>query len=208
MAKRKRSRRGFGNIIEVRRGVNGLFDSNTVVGTALPILVGGGTAVGAIWLVRRFVVPKLSPGTQTGAMLNRHAPAIGMAAGALLGASMAYGLKQGHRAAIAATTTALLAGAGAYVREGTLAIAPAATGTAGFGAIVPEYGSASGMGMVMPQMNGLGATVLENWPQGHRPDSIAGMRGLSGDYGTNIQLQGLGDAGLNMKAFGTPGFRV
>jgi len=200
MAKRKnRRRRGFGNIIEVRRGMNGLFDSNTVVGDALPVVLGGLSAAGAIAVIRRFIVPRMSAGSSAGTMLNRHAPLLGIGAGVLMGLGLHVGLKRKSPAVVAATAAAFV-GLGSYLREGTLL--PASAGAAGFGAIVPEYG----MSAVMPQMNGLGATVLEPWPNGRRPDSIGALSAPDSQYGTSMQLSGMGN--VNPNAFGSPGFAI
>lgn len=209
MAKRKHRRgtRGFGNIISVRKGVDGLFDTGTVVGDALPVVLGGLLAVGTTVLVRKMVptvVAAVAPATGAAgfgtlsAGLVRFAPLLGMAVGSLAGLGLVYGA--GKRTA----GTAMMASA--VTVGGAVWGAEKLSGVAGFGAIVPEYGM-MGLGANMPIMpggvNGLGATVLENWPAGQRPDSI----GALGDaYGTSINLSGLGQ--VNTSAFGTPGFSV
>ncbi len=212
MAKRRKHRRGlkgFGNIISVRRGMDGLFDTGTVVGDAAPVVLGAAATVGVAALIRK-VVPmatSAAPASPDAAVANAaaastagvagisdtavlYAPLLGGVVGALAGLGLVYGMRKrtaGTTLMAASLTTGLLL----QYRE--------KFGLAGLGAIVPQYG----MGAVMPMMNGLGATVLEPWPAGHRPDSI----GALGDaYGTSVDLAGLGD--VNTGAFGTPGFHV
>jgi hypothetical protein len=192
MARRHRKHRrkhGFGNIISVHRGVDGLFDTGTVVGDALPVLLGAGAVVATTALVKKFVPASGTAGLSDN--LRAYAPMVGSAVGALAGLGLVYGM--GKRSA----GTALMASS--VVMGGVLQYG-SKLGLSGFGAIVPEY---SGVGMIMPQMQGLGATVLEDWPAGQRPDSI----GALGDaYGTSINLSGLG--AVNTSAFGTPGFQA
>jgi len=201
MAKRRRrhSMRGFGNIISVRKGVDGLFDTGTVVGDALPVLIGVIATIGTNIAIRRMtpaVVAATAPAGAAGfgavsLTVMKYAPLIGAAVGSAAGLGLVYGMgkRSGGTACIAASVAV---GAAMQLQQpgGMLA---------GFGAIVPEYG----MGAIMPQMNGLGATVLEEWNSGQRPDSI----GQLGDaYGTSIDLSGLG--AVNTGAFGTPGFNL
>jgi hypothetical protein len=189
-SRRRRSLRGFGNIISVRKGVDGLFDTGTVVGDALPVVLGGVAAVAVTMLVRRLAPSAGSAGT----MLSKYAPGIGGLAGALAGLGLVYGM--GKRTAGTTMMAASVTTGGVLMAHESMS---GMSGFGGFGAIVPEYG----MGAIMPQMNGLGATVLEEWPQGQRPDSIGSL----GDaYGTAVNLSGLG--AVNTSAFGTPGFQV
>lgn len=198
--RRRRSLRGFGNIISVRKGVDGLFDTGTVVGDALPVVLGGAVAVATTILVRKMVpavVTAAAPAAGGAAgfgtlssMMVQYAPLVGALAGSLAGLGLVYGM--GKRTA----GTAMMASA---VTVGGVLQYGSSMGLSGFGAIVPEYG----MGAVMPMMNGLGATVLEEWNPGQRPDSIGA---LSGAYGTTVDLSGLG--AVNTGAFGTPGFHV
>lgn len=192
--KRKRSLKGFGNIISVRKGVDGLFDTGTVVGDALPVMLGGALVIGTTMLVRK-VAPAVSSSAATGtagvgSMLTQYAPVVGALVGSLAGLGLVYGMGKRSAGTAMMASSAMLGGVLQFQHS---------LGLSGFGAIVPEYG----MGAVMPQTNGLGATVLEDWPQGQRPESI----GQLGDaYGTSVDLSGLG--AVNTSAFGTPGFNV
>lgn len=195
MTKRKSSRRrrsGFGNIISVRRGVDGLFDTGTVVGDMFPVLAGGLVAVGVTQLIRKMVPAAVGAagfGTLS-AKAVEFAPMVSGVVGAGVGALL---VMNGKRSAGQSMMAASLLTGGVMQAKDSVA------GFRGFGAIVPEYG----MGAMMPQMNGLGATVLEDWSPGNRPDSI----GALGDaYGTSVNLSGLG--AVNTNAFGTPGFHV
>lgn len=196
MTQRRKNRRskGFGNIISVRRGIDGVFDTGTVVGDALPVMLGAGLAVGTTMAIRKFV-PATGGGTaglgDMKSMLVSKAPLIGALAGILAGLGLVYGM--GKRTAGTSMIASAVSTGGVLMMSGSGALA-------GFGAIVPEYG----MGAVMPQMNGFGAAVLEDWSDpNHRPDSI----GALGDaYGTSVALSGLGS--VNTNAFGTPGFNV
>lgn len=199
MARRRRKgTHGFGNIISVRKGVNGLLDSNSAVGIAVPIVGGMVAAAGGAKLVR-MVAP--TPTTPTTAGINGfvqdYAALLGALIPTVLGAALVKFGGQ-RQAGIAMMASGL--GAGLLAQFG------GRLGISGFGAIVPEYSGVSGLGAVMPVMpgtSGLGATVLEEWPSGQRPDSI----GALGDaYGTSVDLSGLGS--VNTSAFGTPGFRV
>lgn len=191
MAKRHRKHRrkhyGFGSIISVRKGFDGLFDAGTVVGDALPVIIGSGLALGTVIALRRIVGQSTNPTAQ---FLARNAHLVSMGAGALVGLGLVYGM--GRRTAGTAVIASSTATAGALMANEKWG---GVAGIGGFGAIVPQFGA------VMPEMAGLGATVLEQWPQGQRPDSI-GQLGAA--YGTEVNLSGLG--AVNTGAFGTPGF--
>jgi len=204
MAKRGRKSKGFGNIISVRRGMDGLMDVNSLPGAAVAVMAGGAAALGVAMLVRKVapavvtVAPASPAVAGLGAGMASYASILGGVAGAAAGAGLAYTMPKYRTAgwvmvASSLTIGALLQWGGRMTGMG---------GMYGFGAIVPEYSGTSGFGAIMPQMQGLGATVLEDWPAGQRPDSIGG---LGGDYGTDINLSGLG--AVNTGAFGTPGFR-
>lgn len=187
--------RGFGNIISVRKGVDGLTDtlfasgssSDSAAGYAMPVVLGAVAVAGTAMLIKK-MVPAGSAGMS--AMLHDKAPLVGALAGSLAGLGLVYGMKKRAAGVTMIASSALMGGLLQY---------QSSLGLSGFGAIVPEYG----MGAVMPMMNGLGATVLEEWNPGQRPDSIGA---LSGAYGTTVDLSGLG--AVNTGAFGTPGFHV
>jgi hypothetical protein len=187
--------RGFGNIISVRKGVDGITDTlfasgsstDSAAGYAMPVVLGAAAVVGTAMLIKK-MIPAGSAGMS--ATLHDKAPLVGALAGSLAGLGLVFGMKKRAAGTTMIATSALLGGVLQY---------QSSLGLAGFGAIVPEYG----MGAVMPMMNGLGATVLEEWNPGQRPDSIGA---LSGAYGTTVDLSGLG--AVNTGAFGTPGFHV
>lgn len=191
----KRSLKGFGNIISVRKGMNGLTDTNSMLGAGVAVAGGAAAVLGSTMLIRKFAAPAVaSAAASTGAsglgsissMLSDYAPLVGTGLG--IGAAYALG-RGGYRGtATVMAASAVIFGLTSQFRS-----------QLGLGAIVPEYG----MGYVMPQVSGLGATVLEEWPSGQRPDSIGSL----GDaYGTSVNLSGLG--AVNTGAFGTPGFHV
>ena len=193
MAKRHRKHRrkhyGFGSIISVRKGFDGLFDAGTVVGDALPIVIGSGIALGTVFAFRKLAGHSANSAMQ---FLSRNAYLVSMGAGALVGLGLVYGM--GRRTAGTAVIASSVATSGALMLNEKFG---GVAGIGGFGAIVPQFGA------VMPEMAGLGATVLEQWPQGQRPDSI-GQLGAA--YGPEVNLSGLG--AVNTTAFGTPGFNA
>jgi len=187
---RRHHRRGFGSIITVSKGLEGLFDTGTVVGDALPVVIGGGVVLASMYAIRKFMP---APTSTTAQFLARNAHWVGAAATVLAGVGLGYGMRK-----ISAGTAMVASGVmmAAAVQLDTAMMHPAA-GTAGFGAIVPQF---NGVMPQLPAVHGLGATVLEDWSGGHRPDSIGGA------YGTDVQLSGLG--AVNTSAFGTPGFNA
>lgn len=185
--RRRRRRGGMGSIITVRRGM-GQIDFEGL----LPLLVGGGLTALTALALRWFVNPAQGA---TQAMMVRWAPALGGAVGAV--ASLALYFMGGTSAAVqsvlsAATVAAFGLGSDMVLKEkgpsllaAIVASAPA-NGTAGFGAIVPEYSSP-----------GMGAIAMESiGPGGSRAGTI-------GSYGETVSL-----SGVNTSAFGTPGFQA
>lgn len=195
-------RKGMGTIITVRRGMGALPGGATGEAIIAPAVGGIVTALVALG-IRQMVSPTQGP---TQGTLVRYAPWFGALGGIV--ASLALMLLGGTRAAISGAIATLgvtlgLAGQDVILRQRgaeVLAALPppssASTGTAGYrrlgrgaGAIVPEY-----------SRRGMGAMVLEPvGPSGKR----AGTLGRSRDYGEVVSLQG-----LNVGAFGTPGFRA
>lgn len=186
--RRRRGMRGLGNLITVRRSL-GFLD----MGSLMPMLVGGGVAAATALGIRWFVDP--NQGT-TQQMLVRWANLFGFGVGAL--ASVLWMMIGGGRTAgvafLSAGTVSAFGLANDFVMKERAAPVLAAIassgaamqmpGTAGVGAIVPEYG------------NGMGALVMEQMgPGGRRPGSI-------GSYGEVVSLQG-----VNVGAFGTAPFR-
>jgi hypothetical protein len=214
MAKRSKNRRrhGFGSIISVRKGMDGIFDHGTVVGDALPVILGGAVVLGTVFAIRKMMPATAS---STAQYISRYAAWVGAAAGSALGLGLVYGM--GQRSAGTALIASSLTTAGvlevsdnlpvaAAVHEAVASASDAAAAVAGFGAIVPQFNGMGAIvpqfGAVMPQFDGLGATVLESW-DGARPQSIGG---LGAAYGTDVNLSGLG--AVNTNAFGTPGFNA
>lgn len=198
-SKSRRSRgKGMGSIITVKRAGMGQLDADTL----LPPAVGGGLA-GLTTLALRMYVDPAQGSTQQA--LVKYAPVFGMAAGSL--ASLGLFLlnrdtTQAWRSFVSATLISVFGfGSDFILREKGGSVLAAVTapmdlmgagagaggnGTAGYrqmGAIVPEYS------------NGMGALVME-------PVGSSGQRpGTIGSYGETVQLQG-----VNISAFGTPGF--
>jgi len=216
MAKhRKNRRRGFGSVITVNRGFNGLLDTGTVVGDALPVVLGGALVLGT-----QFAIGKLlDNSSETSVFLKRYAHMLGAAAASLAGLGLVYGMGKRTAGTTLIASGVTLAGSielATRVPIAPVVVVPAAAAPAGavsgfgaivpqFGAIVPQFGAVAptmnGVGSAAPYMNGLGATVMQDWPAGDRPDSIGG---LGAPYGAEINLSGLG--AVNTSAFGTPGF--
>jgi hypothetical protein len=197
-------RKGMGTIITVRRGM-GALPGGAMGEAIIPPAVGGIVTALVTLAIRQMISPTQGP---TQGTLVRYAPWFGALGGVV--ASLALMLLGGSRAAISGAIATLgvtlgLAGQDMILRQRgaeVLAALPppstATTGTAGYGrrlgrgagAIVPEYSRRPGMG----------AMVLEPvGPSGKR----AGTLGRSRDYGEVVSLQG-----LNVGAFGTPGFRA
>lgn len=201
--RRRRRSRGMGSLITVRRALGGVrrrrrgglfsFDMSML----MPIFVGGGVAAATALGIRYFIDP--ATGT-TQQMLVRWANLFGLGVGALASAlwMMIGGGGQASSAFLSAATVSLFGLANDFVLKERAAPILAAitssgasmqlpTGTAGIGAIVPEYS------------NGMGALVMEQMgPGGQRPGSIGGLN----SYGEVVSLQG-----VNVGAFGTAPFR-
>ena len=197
----RRRKRGMGSIITVRRGM-GQLD----MGDMLPALVGGGLAALTSLGIRWFV--DYNAGT-TQRMLFKWAPLFGLAVGGVgsLALFMTGGTPQAARGFLsAALVSAYGLGTDMLLKEkgGSILASggyqPAAltngngvvtgptidvTGTAGVGAIVPEYSRPTGA-VVMEQVG----------PGGTRAGTI-------GSYGETVSL-----SGVNVSAFGTPGFNA
>lgn len=202
MAKRRRKsrskrRRGTGSVIRVRKlsGVDGINNPNSAPGAILPVLIGGGVTT----LVAIGVQQYVEPTTDSNVMLRNNAPWVGAAAGIVTGLAL-YNMT-GRAAGLAAmSSSALLAVAlwginyAAQMRMQAAAGAPAANGTAGIGAVVPEY-SMRGLGR---GRGGTGAAIAME-PQASRGYGA----GPLGSYGETVNL-----GAINTSAFGTPGFSL
>lgn len=184
MAKRKR-RRGFGSVIQVKRlsGLGRLGAPSSGAGVALPVVFGGGTAALTTIGIRQFMTPT----TPMQMSVVKNAPLVGIGAGALVGL-IAWNMKS-QPVGLGMIVSSVVVGGAMYLSEYAASLrlsttAPSPT-TAGLGAVVAVSPSGNGM-------NGrMGAVVLE---------PMAG-RGV-GSYGEVVNL-----GAINQKPFGTPGFQ-
>lgn len=129
--------------------------------------------------------------TETGAMLTKWAPAIGIVVGGL--GAAALGMLAGKPAGYGAAAGAGVTG-GVLLAMSLMEPTPAMKGV---GAILPEYGTAGARGR-------LGAIVME-------PESAQGYNAYSG--GETVNVRGLGGgrsrgvgAGMDVSAFGPSSF--
>lgn len=191
---RRRHRRGMGSIIVARKmsGLGRIGKPNTWMGTVLPPVVGAGITGLTILGIKYFADPSRS---STEKFLSDWSPWVGLGAGAL-GSAALYFLGGMPAAVSGFTAGAMVTGTVAtkeYLeKQGAIPTAPAAAaaGTAGFGAIVPEYSRA------LPA-RGMGAIVLENQAsRGYGAGSL-------GSYGEEVNL-----GNVTPGAFGTPGFSI
>lgn len=184
-------RRGMGSIITVRRGMGAISQSDWLA----PLIGGGLTALTALG-IRYFVDPAQGNMQRT---LVKWAPLFGH----LVGSAASLGLYfitgsagPAVNSFVSATAVGvfgmaqdqllLTKGGGVMMALASDAAASAPAGTAGFGAIVPEYSRPA-----------LGAIAMESLgPDGQRAGSI-------GSYGETVSLNG-----INTSAFGTPGFQA
>jgi len=201
---KSRKRRGMGSIITVRRGMGAISTADWLA----PLVGGGLTALTALGL-RQFVDPMQGDFQKT---LVKWAPLFGHLVGsaASLGLYFVTGSSgQAVSSFVSATAVGVFGMAqdqmlarpegaskfgNAFLPDVSVSVerpmpseAPAeGNGTAGFGAIVPEYSRPA-----------LGAIAME-------PVGADGRRaGSIGSYGETVSL-----SGINTSAFGTPGFQA
>jgi len=194
MAK-KRSGTGLITVRQMR-GLGRISNPKSLMGAALPPLVGGGMTGITILAARHFAKP--SEG-ETPKMVYKWAPLLGIGGG-LLGSAALYWVG-GAPAAISSAISSIMVGGAAmgfdYLmkdRLGEHALAFAASSAAG------NTGTA-GLGVVVPQrIAGAGVAGILMEPAASR-DPVR-RYGLSGQYGEDVNLGG----GVNPGAFGTPGF--
>lgn len=197
MAKRRGRRRGVGSVIRVRKlsGVGQLKNPNSVMGAALPVVIGGGVVAMTAIGLRQFMTPT----TQTQMRIVENAPWVGIGAGTLV--SLALWNMSSQAAGVGALTAGLTIGIGMIASEFAARsrmsqVAPAAAApTAGLRAVVPEYSMA---GVPRSRRSGsLGVIAME-------PHASRGYgAGPLGSYGETVNL-----GAVNASAFGTPGFTV
>jgi len=187
---------GFGSVIQVRpvRGLGQLNNPRSAVGAAMPIVLGGGTALVTALGITAF----MKPTTEGQMAVVKNAPWIGMGAGVLT--SLALMNMVGQPAGIAAFVGTAAVGATMLLPDAIAKMRTAALtsgGTAGFRglrAVVPEY---SLRGLPAGGVGRLGAVALE-------PIADRGYgAGPVGSYGETVQL-----GQINAGAFGTPTFTL
>lgn len=202
---KSRRRRGMGSIITVRRGMGAISTADWLA----PLVGGGLTALTALGL-RQFVDPAQGDMQKT---LVKWAPLFGHLVGSAASLGL-YFITGSSGQAVSSFVSATAVGVFGMAQDQMLArpegaakfglafsdiqvsvapvapVAPiaesASNGTAGFGAIVPEYSRPA-----------LGAIAME-------PVGADGRRaGSIGSYGETVSLNG-----INTSAFGTPGFQA
>lgn len=205
----------LGSIVRVRRlgqadMEGGLDDPESIVGSTLPALLGGGAAILTTVGIRHL----MKPTTDMQMNMAQYAPWIGLGSGLLTSLSLAW--LAGQPAAWQAATASIVVTTGLMLSEwaarkkfnqiasgeqldvmaqyglGPNRIPANNAGAAGVRAIVPEYAGTSG----------LAAVVME--PHAARGYG-SGTHGV-GAYGDTVNLQGV--RGISSGAFGTPGFNV
>jgi hypothetical protein len=185
MAKRKKHhRRGTGSVLQVRKlsGLGAMRMPNTLMGSLLPVAIGGVVAGGTMIGIRSF----MHPDTETKANVMEYAPWIGLAAGGVAGLAMWNMSSQSAGLLTIATAGVLTLATVVGEAVAKARMTNEVTKTAGFGAIVPEYSGRQGMGAILMERAGTG---------GHRLGDA--------QRGANINL-----GKINTGAFGTPGFSV
>lgn len=206
MAKKRRSksrrRSGTGQLITIRRmkGVGSLRRPSSFAGSAVPPLVGGGVTGLAMLATRYWAKPSES---ETGAALFRHAPAVGMGAGALSSVSL-YWLG-GAPAMISSMVSTLLVGGAGYLhdmllkeRRGEFDLAMSTANGAGNG-----NGDTSGLGVIVPERiaganGGTGAIMFQPTSQvdPYKRYGVSGL-GYNDQFGQTVNL-----SGVNPSVFG------
>lgn len=188
MAKRRKHRRhrGTGSVLQVRKlsGLGAMRMPNSLMGSLLPVAIGGLVSGGTMIGIRSF----MHPDTATKANVMEYAPWIGLAAGGITGlalwnmSSQAAGLLAVAAAGVLTLTTVV----GEAVAKARMTTEVAKT--SGMGAIVAEYGGRRGTGAILMERAGTGR---------------ASHRLGDAQRGANINL-----GKINTGAFGTPGFSV
>jgi hypothetical protein len=180
--KRKHSRRhgrGVGSVITVRRlnGLGDLKNPNTIMGAALPVVLGGIVTIATTIGVRKY----LTPSSDLQKTLHDNAAVVGIGAGGLV--SLGLWLMSSQPAGVASLLTSVVTGVGFIVLEksGSAVAGP------GVGAVVPEYSQ-------------LGAIVME--PQASRGYGAGPLGRGVGSYGETVNLQG-----VKPQVFGTMNFQ-
>ena len=189
--KHRRRHRGVGSVLQVRQlsGLGAMRSPNSLMGTLLPVALGGVVTAGTMIGLRSF----MTANTDTKAKLMENAPWVGLAAGGVAGLAV-WSMSSQAAGVIALATSGAIALStviGEAVAKARLDNETAHV-TSGMGAIVPEYSGRNN------GVNGLGAILMERAGTGR-------TRGRLGDAsrGANINL-----GKINTGAFGTPGFAI
>jgi hypothetical protein len=184
MAKRRRRKRGFlGSAIRVRKldGLGQMIKPGSLIGSAIPPIIGGGTAVATTVGIRQF--------ENAPAALVQFSPWVGLGASTLV-ASIIYNT-QSKPAGVAAFMGGIVGTFAIVFSEWLAKQQLFKMGTSGLDAIVPEYAGGT---------SGVGAIVME--PHASRG---YGAGPLGGRYGETVNLN-LGS--INSDAFGSQMFQV
>lgn len=151
---------------------------------AVPVVLGGGLAVGTGLGLRQFVSPATSPG------LYKWAPLIGAGAGGVVGGAISYFLAGGKRsgmgAAVASVISALIAGGGLWAADLMLEDQTPAERSAHVAALT------AGATAALPSGTQQGVTMRRDMGEIH-----ASAPGVSG--APRVLLQG----GVNQSAYGS-----
>jgi len=186
MAKRRRKhRRGMGSVLQVRQlsGLGAMRSPNSIMGTLLPVAIGGAVTAGTMIGIRSF----MTPDTETKQKLMEYAPWVGLAAGGVAGLALWNMSSQAAGMIALAASGVIVLSTVVGEAVATSRLAAEAPKTAGMGAIVAEFGNRN--------RGGMGAVLME------RAGTGRGMGDAS--RGANINL-----GKINTAAFGTPGFVV
>lgn len=186
MAKRGR-KGGTGQVITIRRmkGLGSLRRPGSFAGAVLPPALGAGVTLGAALATRYFVKPAEG---DTPMMLYKHAPWVGLVAGALVSGGL-YVLG-GAPAAFASGATSLLTAVGIFAHDKVVKEDPASY----------QAAALSGTGVVVSDTIGtrgaMGALMFEN-PASRDPVNRYGVGGM-GSYGQTVNAT----QGISPSAFG------
>lgn len=183
MAKRKsrKRRRKLGSTIRVRKlnGIGAITKSNSLMGAALPTLLGGGAAAITTIGIRQFdTAPP---------MLVQYSPWAGLAASSVI-AGVLYKM-QSQAAGVGAFAGGLAVTLATVLMEWLAKEQLLSAGASGLAAIVPEFAGTSGVGALSLEplsSRGYGATALG--------------KGV-GSYGEVVNLNGINPSVIGFQQF-------
>ena len=177
MAKKRKS--GVGSVITIRRmrGLGALRQPSSVLGAALPPLLGVGATALAILGARYFAKPSEGETPRT---IFKFAPAIGLGVGLTSALGLYY--LGGAPAAISAGVSSAATAAAAFAADMHFKSAPAE-----YALGLPAGGAQTGrLGVVVPERLGTRGIMFEN-PASRDPVNRYGL----GSYGQDVQLRGI-----------------